>query len=302
MGQENGVAQPMGQIVYAAQSFRYAMHRCHIRMAEGNARQHTAHKHGFPCMDILPVPYGSLKVIVDKLDGIQSHRVAEGLGAVCRICLYGVGKGVHAGGGGYAWRYGYSKLRVAKCHLCGDKWAFHRHLIMVGGVGDHRGKGQLAACAGGGGHGKQGRYRLFYPGLSLIGLYLIRIVGEQHPYGLAAVYGAASSHGYYGIRAELPGCHGARFHIVVLGIGLYFVKYTIGHPCGVKACSHLIRYTGGPDALIRHHQRAADPLILQHLRQLCKAARSVFYFSGQDKAEWCAEILVVFHNDKLPCG
>ena len=236
-------------------------------MAEGHARQHAAHEHRAPGREIRSVLYRCLQVVIDEFDGIEGKGVGDGLPAVCRVSLDGVGQRVHSGGCRHHGRYGDGKLRIADRQLRRREGAFHRHLVMVFRVRDHRGESQFTPCARSRRNGNERQLGPCRGRLSLIGLDLFRIVGQQHTHRLCAVDGASASHGDQGIRTE-DACFSCAFLAVdVLGVWLYAAVDDAFMPGALHKFPYPVRDAGLNDPGVRDDDGARAAEAIHFLRK-----------------------------------
>ena len=240
-------AQAVAQAVHAAQAF-----------LEGHGALHRGAHHVQAGLAVTAITRGALNVGPAACQAIERDAVGRGVECRRHEGLHAVSNGVHAGGCGQLRRQAQGELRVA------DRGPGHQVPRMktqfASVVHNQYGTARyLAAGAAGGGHGDDGRHPLADAGRAA---FDGGVVGEWplvrgcDGHALCAVDGAAATQGDQAVAgvSAVDGGGGAHGGLGRVRRGL--VKHR--HRPARQDIERPLQQTGGLDAGVSHHQRAAD--------------------------------------------
>jgi len=100
MGQQNGIAHPVRQIIEAAQLVSHGMHVAEARIVEGHPGQVLGIGHVVAGNHVGAVGHGRAQVLRNQLDRHQGAGVGDRRGDDRNISFYGVGQSIHTRCGG----------------------------------------------------------------------------------------------------------------------------------------------------------------------------------------------------------
>ena len=173
--------------------------------------------------EVIAVLHGLAQVGRDQLDRAEGQRVAQRLRAGGDDGLDGMGECVHARGRGQARRQGNGELRVEDRQVGHHEGAVELQLKTLGLVANHRGDGDLAAGARGGGDGDEGPQRAGEESRAFV-VQQAAAFAQQHVHPLRGVHHAAAAQRDQKIAAGRTREVRAVFDDLHLGVGRHVIE------------------------------------------------------------------------------
>ncbi|VTR67739.1 hypothetical protein DESC_610322 [Desulfosarcina cetonica] len=286
MGQQDGVADTMGQIVEPAQLVGHGVHMAKAGVVEGHAGQILGVAHLVTGLHVLAVGHGGPQVSGDQFDGLEGAGVGNRGGRGGNIGFHGVGQGIHAGGGGQCRGHAHHEQRVVDGHVGGYPPVHDGHFDLAAGVGDDAETGHLAGRSGGGVDGDERWHGLGGLVHALV-ITDVSTVGGDDADALATVVGAAAAQGNDQVALRRLVKIIALMHVVVRGVGMgTVVDHRIHTAFGLDHCCDLVGDTRRSDALVRADERLGSAEHLDLVADLFVGADAHQGNRGNEKSEY----------------
>ena len=273
MGQEDGVAEAVGQVVEAAELVGHGVNVAEAGVIECHAGKILSVAHTFAGFLIVAVGHGAAQEAVDVFDGLFGAGVGHGSGGNGNIGFHGVGQGVHAGGGGEAGGHAHHEVGVVDGDAGGAAPVHDSHLHLAGSVGDDAEAGHFRSGAGSGVHGNVGREGI----LGLVHAFVVvdlAAVGNEEADALAAVVGAAAAEGEEAVATLFLIDGKGFFHVLIGGIRNGLVVDGVLDVSGVKDIGDGLQNTAGNDALVSNDEGIFSVAAGKTVGDLLAAARA----------------------------